>query len=231
MRKVIEVIADRDTLFEMKPGYGRAITTCLARLDGRTVGFLCNNPMFKGGAADPDACCKATGFIVFCDSFNIPIVMLVDVPGFLVGIEGERKAAPGKIINWMNALSLVTVPKFSVMLRKSYGQAYINMGGNKNVDAMAVWPGADVGFMDPETGVNVVYGLTRDDNPDEFDALVASISQDSAPWELAHMFEAVDVLDPRETRQYLIDMLDVHTMRLQNGVGEHLMHAWPTSIV
>ena len=231
MRKVIEVIADKDTVFEMKPAYGRAITTCLARLNGRTVGFLCNNPMFKGGAADPDACCKATGFIVFCDSFNIPIIMLVDVPGFLVGVEGERKAAPGKIINWMNALSLVTVPKFSVMLRKSYGQAYINMGGNKNVDAMAVWPSADVGFMDPETGVNVVYGLTRDDNPDEFDALVASISQESAPWELAHMFEALDVLDPRETRQYLIDMLEVHTMRLQNGVGEHLMHAWPTSIV
>lgn len=231
MRHVIEVIADKDSVFEMKGGYGRSVITALARVGGRTVGFLGNNPLYKGGAADPDGCSKATSFLVFCDSFNIPIVMLVDVPGFLIGVEGERKAAPGKIINWMNALSLCTVPKISIILRKSYGQAYINMGGNKNSDEMAVWPTADVGFMDPRTAVNVVFGLKREDDPEEFDRRVEELGRDAAPWELAAMYEAHDVLDPRETRRYLLDMLEIHTMRMENGVGQHLMRTWPTSIV
>ncbi|MEM9684793.1 MAG: carboxyl transferase domain-containing protein, partial [Pseudomonadota bacterium] len=189
MRHVIEVIADRDSVFELKGGFGRSVITALGRVNGRTVGFLGNNPLFKGGAADPDGCSKATNFLVFCDSFNIPIVMLVDVPGFLIGVEGERKGAPGKIINWMNALSLCTVPKFSIVLRKSYGQAYINMGGNKNSDERAVWPTADVGFMDPHTAVNVVFGLKREDDPEEFERRVAELGRDAAPWELAAMYE------------------------------------------
>ncbi len=231
MRHVVEVIADRDSVFEMKPRYGRPILTALARLNGQTVGFLASNPMYKGGAADPDACNKAAGFIVFCDSFNIPIVILVDVPGFLIGVEGERRAAPGKIINWMNALSLCTVPKISVIMRKSYGQAYINMGGNKGSDEMALWPTADVGFMDPHTGVNVVFGIKREDDPELFAKRVAELQRDAAPWELAAMYEAQDVIAPQETRQHLINMLEIHRLRMSNGVGEHLMRTWPTSIV
>ncbi|MEX2618361.1 MAG: carboxyl transferase domain-containing protein [Alphaproteobacteria bacterium] len=230
MRHVVEVIADRDSVFEMKPRYGRSILTALARVDGRTVGFLANNPLYKGGAADPDACAKAASFLVFCDSFNIPIVMLVDVPGFLIGVDGERKAAPGKIINWMNAQSLCTVPKITIVLRKSYGQAYVNMGGNKNSDEFALWPTADVGFMDPNTAVNVVYGIKREDDPEEYARRVEQLARDAAPWELAAMYEAQDVIAPQETRQHVINMLDVHTMRRTNGVGEHLMRTWPTSI-
>jgi acetyl-CoA carboxylase carboxyltransferase component len=231
MRHVVEVIADRDSVFEMKPRYGRPVLAALARLNGQTVGFLASNPLYKGGAADPDACNKAASFIVFCDSFNIPIVMLVDVPGFLIGVEGERRAAPGKIINWMNALSLCTVPKISVILRKSYGQAFINMGGNKGSDEMALWPTADVGFMDPHTGVNVVFGLKQEDDPILFAKRVEELQRDATPWELAAMYEAQDVIAPQETRQHLINMLEIHRMRLSNGVGEHLMRTWPTSIV
>ena len=231
MRNVVEVIADRDGVFEMKPRYGRSILTALARLDGRTVGFLASNPMFKGGAADPDGCCKAASFLVFCDSFNIPIVMLVDVPGFLIGVEGERKAAPGKIINWMNALSLCTVPRISVVLRKSYGQAYINMGGNKGSDEFALWPTADLGFMDPHTGVNVVFGIKQEDDPEIFQQRVEELQRDSGPWEVSAMYEAQDVIKPQETRQHLINMLEIHRLRMSNGVGERLMRTWPTSMV
>ena len=231
MRRVIEVIADRDSVFEMKPRYGRSILSALARLDGRTVGFLASNPMFKGGAADPDGCCKAASFLVFCDSFNIPVVMLVDVPGFLLGVEGERKAAPGKIINWMNALSLCTVPRISVVLRKSYGQAYINMGGNKGSDEFALWPTADLGFMDPHTGVNVVFGIKQEDDPEIFQQRVEELQRDSGPWEVAAMYEAQDVIKPQETRQHLINMLEIHRLRMSNGVGERLMRTWPTSMV
>jgi acetyl-CoA carboxylase carboxyltransferase component len=132
VRKVIEAVIDPGTFFPLKERFARALVTGLARLGGRVVGIIANNPMMKGGALDPDACDKAVNLIVLCDSFNIPIINLVDTPGFLVGVEGERKKAPGKIMNYMQALQLATVPKLSVILRKSYGQAYLNMGGGRN---------------------------------------------------------------------------------------------------
>ncbi len=231
MRKVVAALADAGSVFELKARYGRAVVTALARLDGRSVGVIANNPMFKGGAIDADACNKATAFMVLCDSFNVPLVMLVDVPGFLVGVDGERKGAPGRIVNWMNALSLVTVPKITVIARKSYGQAYLNMGGGRNSDVTAVWPTADLGFMDPELGVNVIHGLDRDDDPREFDARVAELARDSEPWDLAELYETQDVIDPCETRDWLVEMLDIHRRRLTGGIGGHLLGAWPTSLV
>jgi acetyl-CoA carboxylase carboxyltransferase component len=85
--------------------------------------------------------------------------------------------------------------------------------------------------MDPETGVNVVYGMKREDDPEAFEQRVAELARDAAPWELTTMYEAQEMLDPRETRRYLIDLLEIHTMRMENGVGEHHMRTWPTSIV
>ena len=96
---------------------------------------------------------------MLCDSFNIPVVLLVDTPGFSIGIEAERKRAPGKIMNFMQALQLCTVPKISVILRKTYGQAYLNMGGGRNSDEVAAWPTAEVSFMDPTFAVKIVHGL------------------------------------------------------------------------
>src|SRR3546814_16402140 len=93
---------------------------------------------------DANGCDKIVSFLVLCDSYNIPIVFLVDNPGFVIGLEAERQRAPGKIINFMNALQLVTVPKLTIMLRKNYGQAYINMGGNKNADDVPAWPTPEV---------------------------------------------------------------------------------------
>ena len=151
MRKIVGALADSGSVFELKARYGKAVVTALVRLNGYSVGMIANNPMFRGGAIDADACNKATAFMVLCDSFNIPLVMLVDVPGFLVGIDGERKGAPGRIINWMNALSLMTVPRITVIVRKSYGQAYLNMGGGRNSDEVAIWPTADLGLHGPRT--------------------------------------------------------------------------------
>ena len=91
------------------------------------------------GAIDTDACEKAASFLVLCDSFNIPVVLLVDTPGFLIGIDAERRRAPGKIMTFMQALQLCTVPKLSVILGKTYGQAYLNMGGGRNSDEVAAW--------------------------------------------------------------------------------------------
>ena len=229
VRKVIAAIADTGSSFELKERYGKSVSTVLARLDGKTVGFIASNPLFKGGALDADACQKVTSFMVLCDSFNVPLVFLVDVPGFLIGVEGELRGMPGKVINWMNAMTLVTVPKITVIMRKSYGQAFINMAGGRNADEVAVWPTADLGFMDPAISVNVLYGVRYQDDPERFETLKAEVERDTSAWGLAELFEAQTVIDPRDTRDYLIRTLEVHRLRLANGVGQHLLRNWPTS--
>jgi acetyl-CoA carboxylase carboxyltransferase component len=226
---VAEAICDPGSLFPLKDRFARTAFTALARINGQTVGILGSNPMFKAGAMDPDSCDKACTFFVLCDSFNIPIIILVDTPGFLIGVEGERRKAPGKVINMMSALQMCTVPKFSMVMRKSYGQAYLNMGGTRNSDEMLAWYSADVGFMDPNVGVNVVYGVKREDDPARFEQLLQEVQRDSSAYDLAGIFAAVAVIDPRESRRWLARLLEVHQRRPAKGIGRHLMGGWPTT--
>jgi len=227
VRKVIRAVVDAESFFELKARFGKVATTGLARLDGRTVGVVGNNPLYKGAAMDAESCEKITSFIVLCDSFNIPIVMFVDTPGFVIGTEAERRKAPGKIMNMMNALALTTVPKLSVILRKSYGQAYLNMGGGRNSDEVAAWPTAEVSFMDASFAVKIVHGL-EPGSPGYEEALEA-MNRDSEVWDIASIYAVQSVIRPEETRDYLIRMLEVHRLRLTHGVGQRLMRAWPTS--
>ncbi|GAA4349097.1 carboxyl transferase domain-containing protein [Variovorax defluvii] len=229
VRKIIETVVDVGSMMELKPKFGRSICTAFARIEGRSVGILANNPLFKGGAIDVDACNKAIGFLVLCDSFNIPIVFMVDQPGFLIGVEGERRAAPGRIMNWMNALALITVPKISLIMRKSYGQAYLNMGGGRNSDEVICWPTADLGFMAPNVGANVLFGVKEEDDPQRYRALVEELSRDTSGYRLASLYETQAVIDPRDTRQTLARLLEVHRTRLGSGVGKHLLANWPTT--
>jgi len=229
VRKIIAAVADKDSSFELKERFGKSVATVLARVDGKSTGFIANNPMFKGGALDADAVQKVISFMVLCDSFNIPLVFMVDVPGFLIGVEGEIRGMPGKVINWMNALTQVTVPKITIIMRKDYGQAYINMAGGKNADEVAVWPTADLGFMDPAVSVNVLYGVKQQDDPEKFARLKAEVERDTSAWGLAELYEAQHVLDPRDTREWLIRTLEVHRRGMKNGVGQHLLRNWPTS--
>lgn len=228
-REVIRRILDKDTLFELKPRFGKSLVTTLGRIDGKTVGIIANNPKFKGGSIDVDACAKATSFLVMCDSFNIPLIFLADQPGFLIGIDGEKRGAPGRIMNWMNALTQVTVPKITITLRKNYGQAYLNMGGGRNSNESAAWPEADYGFMDPGTAVNVLHGLRYEDDPERFKQLVESVTQDNAPWALAALYEIQSVIAPQETREYLKALLAIHSRAPSRGVGQHRLSNWPTS--
>ncbi len=228
VRKIIRSIVDKDSMFEMKSRYGRTITTALTRLDGKTVGIIANDPLHKGGAIGAQECQKVQAFFVLCDSFNIPLVLLVDQPGFLIGLEGEQLGITGKVMNWLNAMELVTVPKLSVVMRKSYGLAVSNMGAGGNSDEVACWITAEVSFMKPEFGAQIAYGASPD-NPDEFKAAVAKMNKGTTPYDMASIYTAHDVIDPRDTREWLIRMLDVHRLRLSGGVGQHLMRTWPTS--
>jgi acetyl-CoA carboxylase carboxyltransferase component len=228
MRKIIGAIVDKDSLFEMKARFGKTLVTALARLDGESIGVIANNPLFKGGAIDADACQKVQAFMVLCDSFNVPIVFLVDQPGFLIGQEGEQKGVTGKVMNWLNAMTLCTVPKISIIVRKSYGLAVSNMGAGGNADEVCCWVTAEVSFMKPEFGAKVVFGVSEDD-PAAFKAAVDKMTKGSTPYDMAAIYTAQNVIDPRDTRDYLKRTLAIHRLRLTSGVGEHLMRTWPTS--
>ncbi|WP_099866122.1 acyl-CoA carboxylase subunit beta [Pararhizobium haloflavum] len=228
VRKVIDRIVDQGSTFELKPRFGKTLVTALARIDGRSVGIIANNPFFKGGAIDADACDKAISLLVQCDSYNIPVVFLVDQPGFLIGIEAERRRMPGKVMNWLNALAQCTVPKFSVIMRKSYGLAVRNMGGSNNANEVAAWWSAEVSFMDPRSGVAVVHGISPEDDPEAHAAHLEEMSRDTSAYDLASINGARAVIDPRETRQYLKNMLDVYEDSYSGGVGQHHLRNWPT---
>ncbi|MGH7239803.1 MAG: carboxyl transferase domain-containing protein, partial [Candidatus Saccharimonadales bacterium] len=200
------------------------------RLNGHTVGFIANNPQFKGGAMDANGCSKATSFLVLCDSYNIPIVFLQDQPGFLVGPDSEKTGVIGKVINWMNALLQTTIPKVTIIMRKSYGRGFINMGAGGTVEEVAAWWTADVSFMDPRSAVTIVHGLEEQDNPERFAALVKEMRlRGGSAYDLAAVCGVKDVIDPRETRSYLIDTLEFHRSRATGDVGQHLLSGWPTS--
>jgi methylmalonyl-CoA decarboxylase subunit alpha len=227
MKKIVEVIFDTGSFLEFKPRFGRPAIVGLARLNGHSVGIIANNPAVGGGALSADACRKCVDFTVLCDSFNIPLVRIIDTPGFVVGLDAERRGAPGQIMNFMNATCLATVPQITILARKAYGRAYVAMGGGAHNDTMVAWPTAEVSFMDPVFATNIVHNLSADD--EGFAEALANIQKDLEIWDMARIFSAHDVIKPQETRDFLIRMFDVHRRRRSGGVGQHLMRTWPTS--
>ena len=228
MRKVIACIADTDSFFELKPRFGRTAVTGLARLDGRSVGFLASNPMGKAGALDVAGCEKAASFIVHLRFVQHPAAAPGRHAGFVIGIEGERQKAPGKIMNFMQALQMCTVPKLSVILRKSYGQAYLNMGGGRNSDDVAAWPTAEVSFMDPHFATEIVTWGQDIAGRREAAHCAQQMEKDNSAYGLAEQYRGAggDRRPPRPAgtcwRQ-----LEIHELRRSGGVGQHLMRNWP----
>lgn len=225
---VIDNIVDTDSRFELKGRFARSLVTCLARIDGRSVGIIANNPIHKGGAIDAEACDKAISMLVQCDSYNIPLIFLVDQPGFLIGLEAERKRMPGKVMNWLNALALCTVPKISVLMRKSYGLAVRNMGGSNNADEVGAWWTAEVSFMDPHSAVAVVHGVDREEDPETYQTHLEEMSKDTSAYDLGAVNGTRAVIDPRETRDWLRRTLEVYTDDVNGGIGQHHLRNWPT---
>jgi methylmalonyl-CoA decarboxylase subunit alpha len=231
MTRVLRRIADGGEILQVKERFGRAIVTALVRVDGEVVGFVANQPLHRGGACDADGCDKAISFIVLCDSFNIPLVFFHDVPGFFIGREAERRRVAGKIINWMEALAQAPVPRVSVIVRKTYGQAYFNMGGGGYADLLVAWPTAEMSFMDPETGVNVVHGaelagLSAADRAARRKELLARWELDTLPYGAARRHLIDEVIDPADTRQVIVRFLEA--ARGRKVVGAHRLANWPT---
>jgi len=233
MYKIISAIVDDGKYFTLKPYYDQSLITCLARMNGRTVGIIANQPLFFAGAGGPGACEKAASFIVLCDSFNIPLIFLHDTPGFFVGLEAEKRKMPGRIMVWMEALALSTVPKISIVIRKSYGMAYSNMAGtNCGPDFLVAWPTADISFMSPQTGINVVYSpmiQAAKDPQAERERLIKEWEYQNAPWKAAARHFIDDIIEPRDTREFINKSLDIlHGSNDKGFISKKYLQAWPT---
>ncbi len=229
VKKIIQAIVDKGSMFEIKARFGRAMTTCFARINGRVVGIIANNPYYLAGAMDYSASDKTINMMVLCDSYNIPILWLVDQPGFIIGVEGERHRMPGKIMNWMNALAQVTVPSFAIQIRKNYGQAVLNMGTTTSVQCMGAWWSAETSFMDPHSALNVVKGITYEDDPERYTEALGSYTSENNVYELGRVFGCHQIIDPRESRDYMKDMLEIHASP-KNSIGKHQLRNWPTTV-
>ncbi|HEX4445270.1 MAG TPA: carboxyl transferase domain-containing protein, partial [Polyangiaceae bacterium] len=238
MHKILTRVFDAGSLLETKPLYDPSLITALARLDGHPVGVLANNPMQRAGAMGPGACEKATAFICLCDSFHIPLVFFHDTPGFFVSKAAEEKKMPLKIMTFIEALHHSTVPRFSVVVRKSYGMAHCNMsGGNMRSDTLVAWPTADVSFMAPEAAANVVFGRKVDDyaeRPLDRGAggpradLIENMKRMNAPWDAAGLRLFDDVIDPRDTRKVLaVALRRARGPRGDRGKSERRLASWP----
>lgn len=223
VRKVARAIVDDGVIFEMKPAYARNIVTALARLGGRTVGIIANQPMFLAGSIDRPAAQKATRFTELCDSFHIPLVFLQDVPGFFVGTQVEEDKLLTEGIRWMQALCEATVPKLTVVTRKGYGLAHFAMGGRGiDPDVLLAWPSASIGMMGPDAGVNVVYARELSQSEDRAaleQELTSSFLDAAAPYLAAEMAALDDVIDPRDTRRQLISALEAADAKVAGQLG------------
>jgi acetyl-CoA carboxylase carboxyltransferase component len=212
VRDVIRGIADHGEFLEVHAQWARNIAVGLARMGGHTVGVVGNAPDAFAGVLDIDASRKAARFVRFCDCFNIPIVTLVDVPGFLPGTQQEYGGIITHGAKLLYAYAEATVPKISVTLRKSYGGAHIVMSSKYlGSDVNLAWPTAEIAVMGAEAAVNVIHRRAiaeADDSDAERARLIAEFEAEfSNPYQAAQLGFIDDVIDPRETRRRVIRAL------------------------
>lgn len=215
VRKVIAQVVDDGDFFPMKQDWARSIVTGFARLGGRPIGIVANQPMFLGGALDVNAADKAARFIWLCDAFSIPLLFLMDCPGFLVGSRVEKDGIIRHGSKMLFAVAEATVPKVTVVLRKGYGAGYYVMNGRAfEPDRILAWPTAEISVMGPEGAVNIIGRSILEKLPEDereqaranmIDAVRAQISPEiAAGWGYVD-----DLIDPADTRACLIDAFSV----------------------
>ncbi len=218
MHKVIERVFDRrpggqPNYFELFPKFATNIIICFSRLNGHTVGIVANQPMSKAGCLDIDACDKASRFIRFCDSFNIPVVNLVDVPGYLPGTAQEWGGIIRHGAKMLYAYSEATVPKLTVTIRKAYGGSYLGMcSKDLGADAVLCWPTTELAVMGPEGAAAIIYAKELAQAADA-DALLQEKIKEyrqvfANPYRPAANLHVDDVIEPTETRPRLIKSLE-----------------------
>jgi acetyl-CoA carboxylase carboxyltransferase component len=215
VRRVIETLADTDSVLELRPRFGRALITAFIRIEGRPMGVIASNPMHLGGAIDADAADKAARFMQLCDAFDIPLLSLCDTPGNMVGPEAEKQALVRHCCRVFVTGANLSVPLFSVVLRKAYGLGAQGMvGGSFRAPFFTVaWPTAEFGPMGLEGAVKLGYRneIAAITDPAEraafFERIVAQMYEQGKGLSAASLFEIDDVIDPADTRRWIMSGL------------------------
>jgi propionyl-CoA carboxylase beta subunit len=214
MHRVVDALVDEGSFFELKPLFARELIIGFGRLDGETVGIVANNPMQLGGVLFVDSADKAARFIWLCDAFNVPLVFLADVPGFMIGTAVEREGIIRHGAKMITAVTEATVPKISVIVRKAYGAGlYAMCGPAFDPDACLALPTAQIAVMGPEPAVNAVFynKIQAIEDADERAAYVAERrSEYEADVDLVHLAAelVVDaVVEPDDLRDELVTRL------------------------
>jgi len=227
MHEVVRLVVDRGSLFEAQPDYAANIVTGFARLGGRPVGVIANQPAVLAGVLDIGASLKAARFIRFCDCFNLPVVTFVDVPGFLPGVGQEHGGIIKHGAKLLYAYCEATVPKLTVITRKAYGGAYDVMS-SKHIrgDVNFAWPSAEIAVMGPKGAVEILFRREIEQAADreaETARRIAEYTETFAnPYLAASRGFVDDVIDPRDTRPRLIDALrTLATKRDRNPARKH----------
>lgn len=226
MRRFVNGLVDAESFFEIHPLWAREVTVGFARLAGKSVGVVANNSMFKGGVLFVDSADKASRFIQLCDAFNVPLIFLADVPGFMVGAAVEKQGIIRHGAKLVSAVSEATVPKFCVVVRKAYGAGLYAMAGPGFApDATVALPTAKIAVMGAEAAVNAVYANKIAELADDA-ARAAFIADRRAEYDadidivrLASELVVDAIVEPDELRAQLVGRL-----RLAEGKDRHFSH-------
>lgn len=206
MKDVIKAIVDNGEFYESHAHFAQNIITCFARFDGRTVGIIANQPNFMAGCLDINASDKSARFIRFCDAFNIPLVNLVDVPGFLPGTDQEYGGIIRHGAKMLYAYSEATVPKVTLITRKAYGGSYLAMcSQDLGADQVLAWPTSEIAVMGPAGAANIIF---RGD-PESAAKTAKYVEEFATPYKAAERGFVDIVIEPQETRPRIITALNM----------------------
>jgi acetyl-CoA carboxylase carboxyltransferase component len=216
IKQVIEKIVDQASFFEIHANFATNAVVGFARLNGESVGLVANQPASKAGVLDIDSSDKIARFVRFCDAFNIPVIAVVDTPGFMPGTNTEHNGIIRHGAKILYAFSEASVPKMSVITRKAYGGAYFVMGSKHlHADMVFAWPTAEVAVMGADGAVNILRGKElKDKTPEEAKELRKQLVEEykenfSNPYRAANAGYVDEVILPSETRQRLIATLEM----------------------
>jgi propionyl-CoA carboxylase beta chain len=214
VRKVIEQVVDEHSFMEIQEEFARNVVIGLARIRGEVVGLVCNQPKVMAGGLDIDSSDKASRFIRFCDSFNIPIITFEDVTGFFPGIKQEHGGIIRHGAKILYAYSEATVPKITVILRKAFGGAYVALNSKSiGADLVFAWPNAEIAVMGPEGAANIIFAkeIQRSEDPETTRAQKIEEYREkfANPYVAAARGMVDDIIDPRDTRIKLIQSLEM----------------------
>jgi acetyl-CoA carboxylase carboxyltransferase component len=217
MRKVIDEICDNREWLELKSRFGKGLLVGLGRTGGQLIGIMASQPMSAGGAADAKGLQKSAAFLEFATKRRIPLLVIQDVPGFLIGSYVEKEGMVNEIAHHTKALDKVDVPMITLIIRKSYGVAYYFLGcGASGSQYVVAWPNAEIGFMAPEMGAAILTKHVKPGKKKEAIKKTAlELYRSASVWDSAYEFLIDDIILPEETRKVICHAFDLLASKAQ----------------